>query len=633
MKRRIRPPSGTSHSIGRVALSALTALIAVELAFAPDAHADAQSGEASQSAEALDALGQWPSYNNGLKGQRFSPLTAINTKNVESLKEACRLKVADGGSLQTGPVVVDGSMYVTTTLDTFSIDPTNCKVRWKFSYQAEYPVAYPHNRGVAVMNGRVFRGTPDGRLLALDAATGRVIWKNVVTDPSLNEFLDGAPLAWNGLVIIGTTGGDFGIKGRVLAYDAHTGRELWRFTTIPTGNEVGAETWKNRETAQTGGGGTWSTFALDVITGELFVPVGNPAPGFAPQFRPGANLFTDSMVVLDVFTGHLKWWYQLEPNDGHDLDIAAAPMLYTNGEGRDVVAIASKDGYVYVLDRLTHEQLFKRAVTTIENAEVAASEKETRFCPGAAGGTEWNGPAFDSMRRTIFVGAVDDCSLVTATHQTQFKKAEGVRLSGAAVKHVTDVPPSGWLYALDSDSGQERWKYHANAPIIGGVTATAGGVTFTGDTAGTFLALDSANGRVLYKDPTGGAIAGGVITYSIGRRQYVAFTSGNVSRYLPGAVGVPTIIILTLPEGATAGSHAEAAYEHGRELYVQNCSVCHGPNGESVPGKSLKNLHERLSFDATVEAIQNPKPPMPKLYPSPLGSVAIRDIASYIRTF
>jgi PQQ-dependent dehydrogenase (methanol/ethanol family) len=491
---------------------------------------------------------EWPTYNNGYEGRRFSLLRDITARNVGSLREVCRLQLAEGGSFHTGPVVVDRAMYLTTALDTFSIDPTDCSVRWRSTYELEQSSVWPANRGVAVMNGRVFRGTVDGRLLALDAGTGNLIWKDVVGDPTLNEFVSGAPLAWNGLVITGTSGSDLGIKGRILAYDARTGREAWRFATIPTGDEVGADTWVRRQSAEIGGGGTWSSFALDAGSGEIFVPVGNPAPTNAPESRPGANLFTNSVVVLDARTGALKWWYQLDPNDSHDYDLGAAPMLYTTSDGRQVVAAAGKDGYLHVVDRLTHRLLFKTAVTTIENEGVRPSEKERRFCPGGLGGNQWNGPALDPTSRTLFVGAVDWCSMVRSTGETRFIKGEGRFLHGATTSMVMNPPPSGWLTALDADSGKVKWKYHAAAPIVAGVTPTAGGIVLTGDMAGNFLALDSRIGTLLYKKQTGGAVAGGVVTYAVEGRQYIAFTSGNVSRSTFGAVGVPTLVILSLAE-------------------------------------------------------------------------------------
>ncbi len=209
------------------------------------------------------------------------------------------------------------------------------------------------NRGVAYLNGRVFRGTDDGRLLALDATTGQEIWKSVVGDASIGEYVASAPTAWNGLVLIGISGGEFGIRGRILAYDALTGREVWRFNTIPIGKEVGADSWGDSKWATHGGGGTWSTFTVDPITGEVFAPIGNPVPDFAPTDRKGANLFTNSVLVLDARTGELRWWYQLQANDDHDHDLGAAPLLFRNGKHENMLAAAGKDGLLHVVDRAT----------------------------------------------------------------------------------------------------------------------------------------------------------------------------------------------------------------------------------------------------------------------------------------
>ena len=251
--------------------------------------------------------------------------------------------------------------------------------------------------------------------------------------------------------------------------------------------------------------------------------------------------------------------------------------------------------------------------------------------------------------RTLFVGAVDWCTMVKATGETHFIRGEGRLLWGATVSQVMEPPPSGWLSALNSDTGEIKWKHQAAAPIIGGVTVTAGGIVMTGDTAGNFLALDSATGQVLYKKDTGGAIAGGVITYAIDDTQYVAFTSGNVSRTVFGTVGKPSIVIMALPRKAqghdpadissgAAGSTApglEGTYdiERGRSLYLQNCSACHGPNGEGGAAPGLTSLKERQTFETTVQWIKNPTPVMPRLFPSPLGEQDVRDIIAFIRNF
>lgn len=586
----------------------------------------------------------WPTYNNGFRGQRYSPLTQIDARNVARLKEVCRLKVAEGGPFETSPVVVSKTMYLTRSLDTYAIDPATCAIRWKHTYSLEEPEVkvWPVNRGVAVMGGRVFRGTTDGHLIALDANTGKLLWNDAVGDSSIQEYIVGAPLAWNGLVIAGITGEDLGVKGRVMAFDAATGRELWRFNTIPTGPEIGADSWKVRETAQTGGGGTWSTFTLDVSSGELFVPVGSPYPGFAPEYRPGDNLFTSSIVVLDAQKGILKWWYQLVPNDSHDLDLSAAPLLYSNHEGRPVVVAAGKDGYVHAVDRLTHKRLFKTAVTTIENENTPPSGKETRYCPSSLGGTEWNGPAYDYKTDTLFVGAVDYCMLVTSTAEKQFVNRPGSPASmGAKIVPAKDPPPSGWLSALDANTGSIKWKYHASAPIVAGVTATAAGLVMTGDSAGHFIVVDSSTGQVLLNRDTGGGIAGGVLTYAVNGRQYIALTSGNGSRSFFGATGSPSIVVMALGAnttidtqgGATSAPALASNISRGREIYADSCSSCHGVAGEGATGPALTNVRSRRTFEDTVQWIENPRSPMPKLYPHPLNDRAVREVANFIRTF
>jgi alcohol dehydrogenase (cytochrome c) len=405
------------------------------------------------------------------------------------------------------------------------------------------------NRGVAYLDGRLFRGTPDGRLLALDAMTGAVVWEDSVGDSGVGEFISSAPIAWNGMVYVGLAGSDWGIRGRMMAFDAATGKERWHFYTIPMGSEPGAETWKIPETARHGGGAQWTSYALDTTSHELFVPVANPSPDFAPQSRPGDNLYTNSMIVLDAGTGQLRWHYQLTPADGFDYDLGAAPMLYdTDGGAR--VALGSKDGHVYAIDRASRELVFKTPVTTIINADSAPTVTGILACPGSLGGVEWNGPAYHPKLKTIYVGAVDWCAtFVTTTSTPTFKPGEGH--VGTSYAPPAGATATGWLTAIDAQSGAKKWQFHAPQPIVAGVTPTAGGVVFTGDLAGTFYAFDAASGKVLLRHETAGAIAGGIVTYMVGGRQYVALTSGNISRTTFQTGGSPTLIIMAL--GAPSG--------------------------------------------------------------------------------
>jgi PQQ-dependent dehydrogenase (methanol/ethanol family) len=577
---------------------------------------------------------QWPNYNFKLNGQRYSALDQINTNTVGQLGEICRVQVDGPTSFTAGLIVVDGTIYTTTSAETVALDATTCAMRWKSTYTPDEAEQPPSNRGVAVLDGRVFRGTADGRLIALDAATGKLLWKDVVGDPRLGESISAAPLAWQGIVYEGIAGGELGVKGRMMAYDAATGRELWRFDTIPTGTQVGANTWKDRKTAKTGGGAVWGAFSLDVTTGELFVPVGNPWPAVAAPYRPGANLFTSSLVVLDARTGALKWWHQLVPHDARDLDLANPPVLYRDSKIRDLAAFAGKDGYVQAIDRDTHKVLFHVPITTIENEGVPATAAGLHICPGFGGGAEWNGPALDVLNNTLVTGAVDWCMTV-ATAPVEYKAGE--HELGGTIK--PDPTASGWVVAVDSETGAVRWRFHAEKPVIAGITPTAGGVLFTGDTAGHFLVLDSRTGLVLKQIDTGGALAGGVVTYEIGGRQYVAFASGNVSRVTFGELGLPSVVIVALggknpaqdavprQEGVIGSPNAD----HGHALFTQVCSTCHGAGGNLIEGHNLATLRERRNLESTVTFIKAPVAPMPKLYPSTLSEQDVVDLAAYLQ--
>ncbi|HXR91831.1 MAG TPA: PQQ-binding-like beta-propeller repeat protein [Steroidobacteraceae bacterium] len=586
--------------------------------------------------------GQWLTVNNRLDGQRFSPLKQITPANAAQLGEVCRVQIDGPTTFHAGLVVADGVIYTDTGLETVAIDATSCAVRWKYTYEPDEDRYSPSNRGLALMDGRIFRGTGDARLIALDAATGRLLWKDVIGTPRLGESASAAPLAWNGVVYMGIAGSELGARGRVMAYDAQTGRELWRFNTIPIGNEVGADTWKRAKTAKTGGGGVWGSMTLDVTTGELFVPVGNPWPDIDKDYRPGTNLFTDSIVVLDARTGALKWWHQTASEDWQDLDLVAAPVLYRDSQIRDVVAFGGKDGYVTAVDRDSHEVLFRTPVTTMTPLPERATPQGIRACPGYAGGVEWNGPTLDRLNNTLVTGSVDACFEVKLG--TTKYSADEANFGGT----VAPVGPvTGWVTALDSETGKIRWRYHAEKPVIAGIAPTAGGVTFTGDLAGNLLVFDSKSGALLKKAPTGGALAGGVVTYDVGGRQYVAFASGNVSRTAFGALGVPSVVIMALggsrgagaahgrqaegAAGAGAGAGAGAAnIANGRKLYNQVCVSCHGPDGNMIADHKLSNLKARLDRAATIRFIKDPKAPMPKLYPDLLSEQNVTDVATFV---
>lgn len=584
----------------------------------------------------------WPTVNLNYPGDRFAASDQITPQNAALLGEVCRVRVDTGGSFQSGLVLVDGLLYLTARYATVALDPADCTVAWKSIYTPEGPEPLPVVRGPAFADGRIFRGTTDCRLLALDAKTGSLLWKVKPCDSARGESLAAAPLAWNGMLFIGIGGGDFGVRGRIFAFDAASGRELWHFNTVPAPGEFGADTWAGNS-AQTGGGGTWSTVALDPDSGELFVPVGNPGADFDAKPRGGTNLFTNSMLVLDARTGSLKWWYQLAAHDDKDYDLGAAPMLFNISDGTPAVALGSKDGYLYVLDRATHKLKFRLPVTTILNQKRPVTTEVLRTCPSVVGGVEWNGPAYDALHRAIVVGAVDWCADVRKSATSQYKPGE--MFMGGTFRLVSNPPPSGWITSVDAASGKIRWRFHAAAPVVSGITPTAGGVVFAGDMSGRLYALDSNDGRVVFQYDTGGAIAGGVITYRVGDSQYLAATSGNVSRLVWGETGLPSIILFRLGGAANTaiGSVTPAGLRiaasdaaRGAQIFAQNCSACHGARGEGLTGPSLKSIGRRLSSPELSAWIMNPVARsdsalvMPKLYPSALTAQDVFDVAAFV---
>jgi alcohol dehydrogenase (cytochrome c) len=304
-------------------------------------------------------------------------------------------------------------------------------------------------------------------------------------------------------------------------------------------------------------------------------------------------------------------------------------LLYRADGARDFVAIGGKDGYVTVVDRDTHKQVFRTPVTTVEQIYKQPSRQGSRMCPGYAGGVEWNGPALDRLNNSIIVGAVDICFIVTLG---ETKYSPNAASFGGTV--VPDGEATGWVTALDPLTGAVRWKYHAEKPVVAGVTPTAGGVTFTGDLAGNFLVFNSKTGAVLLKSPVGGAMAGGVVTYEVAGKQYVAFAAGNVSRNAFGDIGLPSVVIMTLdprkPTTATKVSAGAQGAENGRRLYGQVCQSCHGPDGNMIADHKLGNLKARRDLASTIAYIKNPKLPMPKLFPALLDEKSVTDVANFV---
>ncbi|HKE43173.1 MAG TPA: PQQ-binding-like beta-propeller repeat protein [Steroidobacteraceae bacterium] len=482
----------------------------------------------------------WPSYNRLLTSERFAPQTELTRENVARLEVLCSYDTHQQLSFHTGPLVVAGTLYATTDSDTFALDATSCQERWR-AHEDIQESFLRTNRGAAYLEGRLFRGLPDGRVVAYDAANGQRLWEVRIADNKRGESVPAAPIAWGGLVFIGNAGGDnYGVKGRMYALDAATGKTVWEFYLVPKENPdaTHADSWGNDADAPVTGGATWTSYSLDPASGLLYIPGGNPAPDFVTAVRPGDNLYTNSIVVLDARSGAYRTHYQLAPRDFHDWDVSSAPVLLTSGK-RHRLLEAPKDGHLYGYDLANGQRVFRTPITTIENDNVPLSEKGTRFCPGVQGGTEWNGPAYDPDTNLAFTGTVDWCSTVYLKPKTETKSgAIGEPWTGARAPAIFGKmdPPGhyrGWLTAADADSGEIHWRFETPAPILGAVTPTAGGLVFFGDLAGNFYAMDKANGKQLWSTRLEGAIAGGVVSYAVAEQQHIAVAAGATSPIWP----------------------------------------------------------------------------------------------------
>jgi alcohol dehydrogenase (cytochrome c) len=581
----------------------------------------------------------WPVYNKTYEAARYSTLAQITRANVSRLQPVCAAELGDAGAFQAGPIVVGDTIYLTTANSTVALDAVSCDIRWQNIYENEEAPVFAVNRGVAYAGGRVFRGTADGRVLAIDAATGRTAWKIKAAEPAAGEFFSAAPIAWNGLVYLGIAGSDWAVRGRMLAFDAATGAEKWRFYTVPEGDEPGANTWKRHAGVTVGGGGTWSSYTLDPRTGELFVPVGNPAPDLRSDLREGDNLYTNCLLVLDALTGKLRWYFQMTPNDGLDLDLGAAPALYSGSGGEALLSAGSKDGFLYGIDRGTHKLLYRTAVTTVKNSDTMrmAPPEGLEFCPGYLGGVEWNGPAVDPSDQSVFVGAVDWCMFF---HPGDKPYQRGIPYHGTVVVLPQKVLGSGWITSIDGNSGKIRWQYHSSSPIVAALTPTAGGLLLGGDVLGHFLVFDSKTGDVLLNRDMGGAMNGGIVTYEKGGRQLIAVTSGSTSRSGLGNSGMPTLTIFALADDTPPVHRVRVAVDplrgrlakldaHGRgeAMFGQFCSTCHAPDASGGIGPDLRVYKEPAVIAGF---IRSPVAPMPKLYPGVLTEQDIDEIADFV---
>jgi alcohol dehydrogenase (cytochrome c) len=520
----------------RVALFA-----AVLCAFAaPAAHAQA-SYHAIENAAATPQ--DWLTYSGNYAGTRFSPLKQIDTANVRRLAAAWVLQTHIEGKFEAVPLVDDGILYFSTAEDNvFAVDARTGRALWQ--YQRRLPTEIPAccgrvNRGIALLGSRLFLATLDGHVVALDRKTGNVLWDTEAADYTKGYTFTVAPLVVKDKVIVGISGGEYGVRGFIDAYDATTGKRAWRFYTVPAPGEPGSKTWAG-DSWKRGGAPAWITGTFDPALNLIYWPTGNPSPSDDTSVRAGDNLYSNCVLALDADTGKLKWHFQFTPGDSHDWDATQIPMLLDlaiDGRPRKVLALANRNGFFYVLDRVTGKFLFAapfihqtwaKGIAPDGRPEVLPNTTPTKsgavVCPGAAGATNFMSPSFSPQTGLFYVAAREECDIFTA--QPQPFHAGRPYLGSTYFKSSGDKP-WGALRAIDPATGKIQWQFKYVTPPWGGTLATAGGVVFAGDMEGYLIAFDARTGKALWHFETGSAIYSSPMTFAVDGRQYVAIASGG----------------------------------------------------------------------------------------------------------
>jgi alcohol dehydrogenase (cytochrome c) len=493
--------------------------------------------------------GEWPSYNGLLSGNRHSPLNQITTANVSSLRPKWTFPIPGQGqrALQVTPIVIDGLMYVTAANEVWALDARTGREVWHYGRPrtpglVDDPAA-GLNRGVAVLGDRVFLQTDNAHLLALHRLTGQLLWDVEMADSRQHYGATGAPLAVNDLVVAGVSGGDAGVRGFLDAYRASTGERAWRFWTVPAPGEPGAETWGGKAITH-GCAATWLTGTYDTAARLIYWPTGNPCPDYNGTERKGDNLYSNSILALDPDTGRLRWYFQFTPHDVHDWDATETPVLVDavfRGQPRKLLLHGDRNGFFYVLDRLTGEFLlaepFIKTLTWATGIDpkgrpILAPKQEptvegTRTCPAVTGATNWPSPSYNPDTGLFYLMAAESCSVFT---KNDVWFTQGQAFYGGGTRRSPGDENTKFVRAIDIQTGKVAWEIPglSGGIIASGLMTTAGGLLFFGDAAGgAFVAADAKTGRLLWHFDTSLGWKAGPMSYSIDGRQLIGVVAGS----------------------------------------------------------------------------------------------------------
>jgi alcohol dehydrogenase (cytochrome c) len=498
----------------------------------------------------------WLTYSGNLSGQRYSELAQITPANVGNLEMKWAFQARSTEKFETTPLVVDGKMYITQAPnDVIALDAATGRTFWVFNYTPSTdarPCCGRVNRGVAILGNTLFMATIDSHLIAIDATNGHPIWNIETGSAKAGYAMTLAPLVVKDKVIVGVAGGEYGIRGFIAAYDAKTGKEAWRFYTIPGPGEPGHETWTG-DSWMHGGASIWMTGAFDPDANLTYWGVGNPGPDFRGKDRGGDNLYSDCVVALDADTGKLKWYFQFTPHDVYDYDSVQVPVLADmqwKGRDRKIMLWANRNGFYYALDRTTGEFLNGKPFATVTWAKgldergrpmrIAANNPENsaqRIYPGPLGATNWYSPSYSPRTGLFYIPAWDNTHTDFQEAPVEYKegknftggilKNSGTGIRGTQVVDRKEEDGYGVVRAIDAKTGERKWEFKMVDLTMSGVLTTASDLLFTGSREGYFSALDARDGTLLWKISAGGDIAMGPMTYQVNGKQYVAFTAGS----------------------------------------------------------------------------------------------------------
>ena len=487
----------------------------------------------------------WLSYNGDYTGRRYSILHEVSTSNVAQLRAQWVFHAPNSSSLEVTPVVVDGIMFVTAANDAYALDAQSGRTLWHYSRPITEGLiddaSQHHNRGVGVWRTHVFIETDNAHLLCLDARSGHLVWDVAYTDGNPNYGATSAPLVIKDKVIVGTSGGDDGIRGFVAAYDAESGKEVWRFWTIPGPGEFGSSSWPG-ESYKLGGGTTWMPGTFDPELNTIFWGTSNPAPDFDGGPRSGDDLYTDCLLALDPDTGKLKWYFQFTPHDLFDYDAVETPVLVDTtfrGQPRKLIVQANRNGFLYVLDRANGTFLSARPFVEKLNWASAIDDKGrpirtglqpttegTRVCPGFVGATNWYSPSYNPQNSRFYFMALNTCNVFFLKPQ-EFKPGQTYYSTGTHRSKGDYNQKVLLAFALDDDKPAWRYPQAGEGRSAGGTMTTAGGLVFFGDDTQAFEAVDAQTGKPLWHFTTGQNITASPMTYAVNSKQYVAIAAGS----------------------------------------------------------------------------------------------------------